>query len=125
MQSRYLKPVAYNDRIIQAEKEIAAINADIPEFLSQMTLDPSDQVVVVVNGSEEMKRDEEAFAGQLWRGQPGPLLPQYDHNANGGEGSQGSQASRSASDRRANRRSLGLPRPWDGRPRRGLSRRRS
>jgi hypothetical protein len=61
-----LKQVAYNDRIIQAEKEIAAINADIPEFLSQMTLDPTDQVVIVVNGSEEMKRDEEAFSGQLW-----------------------------------------------------------
>jgi hypothetical protein len=66
MQSRYLKQVAYNDRIIQAEKEIAAINADIPDFLCEMTLDPADQVVVVVNGSEEMKRDEEAFTGQLW-----------------------------------------------------------
>jgi hypothetical protein len=66
MQSRYLKQVAYNDRIIQSEKEIAAINADIPEFLSQMNLDPNDQVVIVTNGSEEMKRDEEAFAGQLW-----------------------------------------------------------
>jgi hypothetical protein len=66
MQSRYLKQVAYNDRIIQAEKEIAAINADIPEFLCQMNLDPNDQVVIVTNGSEEMKRDEEAFAGQLW-----------------------------------------------------------
>jgi hypothetical protein len=66
MQSRYLKQVAYNDRIIQAEKEIAAINADIPEVLCQMNLDPNDQVVIVTNGSEEMKRDEEAFAGQLW-----------------------------------------------------------
>jgi hypothetical protein len=66
MNSRYLKQVGYNSRIIQAEKEIAAINADIPGFLSQMNLDPSDQVVIVTNGSEEMKRDEEAFAGQLW-----------------------------------------------------------
>jgi hypothetical protein len=66
MQSRYLKQVAYNDRIIQAEKEIAAINADIPEFLSGMNLDPNDQVVIVVNGSEEMKRAEAAFAGQFW-----------------------------------------------------------
>jgi hypothetical protein len=55
-----LKQVAYNDRIIQAEKEIAAINADVPDFLCGMTLDPDDQVVIVVNGSEEMKRDEEA-----------------------------------------------------------------
>jgi hypothetical protein len=66
MQSRYLKQVAYNNRIIQAEMEIAAINADIPEFLCQMNLDPNDQVVIVTNGSEEMKKDEEAFAGQLW-----------------------------------------------------------
>jgi hypothetical protein len=66
MQSRYLKQAAYNDRIIQAEKEIAAVNADIPEFLCEMNLDPADQVVIVVNGSEEMKRDEEAFACQLW-----------------------------------------------------------
>jgi hypothetical protein len=48
MQSRYLKQVAYNDRIIQAEKEVAAINADIPDFLCEMTLDPTDQVVIYV-----------------------------------------------------------------------------
>jgi hypothetical protein len=66
MNSRYQKQVAYNDRIIKAEKEIAAINADIPEFLCQMNLDPNNQVVIVTNGSEEMKRDEAAYAGQLW-----------------------------------------------------------
>jgi hypothetical protein len=66
MQSRYLKQVAYNDRVVEAEKEIASINADVPDFLSGMTLDPNDQVVICVNGSEEMKREEEAVAGQLW-----------------------------------------------------------
>jgi hypothetical protein len=66
MQSRYPKQVAYNDRIIQAEKEVAAINADIPYFLCEMTLDPTGQVVIVLNGSERMKKEEEEFAGQLW-----------------------------------------------------------
>jgi hypothetical protein len=66
MQSRYLKQSQYNNRIIEAEKEIAAINADIPEFLSQMTLDPNDLVVIVTNACEEMKRDEIAYGGQLW-----------------------------------------------------------
>jgi hypothetical protein len=66
MQSRDLKQVAYNERVIEAEKEIAAVNCDIPEFLSNMTLDPNDQVVICVNGSKEMKRGEEAIGGQLW-----------------------------------------------------------
>jgi hypothetical protein len=34
MNSRYLKQVAYNYRVIEAEKEIASINADVPDFLS-------------------------------------------------------------------------------------------
>jgi hypothetical protein len=66
MQSRYLKQVAYNDPVIEAEKEIASINTDVPDFLSGMTLDPSEEVIICVNGSEEMKREEEAVAGQLW-----------------------------------------------------------
>jgi hypothetical protein len=66
MQSHFLKQSAFNDRIISAEKEIAAINADIPEFLAQMNLDPNDQVVIVTNACEEMKRDEIAYGGQLW-----------------------------------------------------------
>jgi hypothetical protein len=66
MQSRCLKQVAYNDRVSEAEKEVAAVNCDVPEFLSNMTLDPNDQVVICVNGSEEMKRGEEAVGGQFW-----------------------------------------------------------
>jgi hypothetical protein len=66
MHSRDLKQVAYNDRVIEAEKEVASINADAADFLSEMTLGPEDQVVICINGSEEMKIGEEAVAGQLW-----------------------------------------------------------
>jgi hypothetical protein len=66
MQSRYLKQVAYNDRVVEAEKEMASINTDVLDFLVGMTLDASEEVVICVNGSEEMKREEEAVAGQLW-----------------------------------------------------------
>jgi hypothetical protein len=31
-----------------------------------MPLDPSNQLVICVNGSEEMKRNETAIGGQLW-----------------------------------------------------------
>jgi hypothetical protein len=66
MRSTFLKQVAYNQRVIEAEDEVAGINCDIADFLSGMTLDPEEQVVICVNGSEEMKRDEEAIGGQLW-----------------------------------------------------------
>jgi hypothetical protein len=66
MHSRFLKQIAYNDRIIDSEREIAAINADVADFLSDMTLNHEDQVFVCVNGSEKMKKGEEAVAGQLW-----------------------------------------------------------
>jgi hypothetical protein len=66
MHSTFLKQVAYNELVIKAENEIAGINADVADFLSGMSFDPNDQVVICVNGSEEMKRDEEAVAGQLW-----------------------------------------------------------
>jgi hypothetical protein len=66
MHSTYLKQVAYNDRVIEAEKEVSSINCDVAYFLSGMSFDPNDQVVICVNGSEEMKRNEEAIGGQLW-----------------------------------------------------------
>jgi hypothetical protein len=56
MRSTYLKQVAYNQRVIEAENEIAGINCDVADFLSGMTLDPEEQLVICVNGSEEMKR---------------------------------------------------------------------
>jgi hypothetical protein len=66
MQSTFLKQFAYNRRILSAENEIAGINCDIADFLSEMSNDPSDQLVICVNGSEEMKRNETAVGGQLW-----------------------------------------------------------
>jgi hypothetical protein len=66
MQSTLLKQVAYNQRIMKAEEEISGINCDIADFVSKMTLDPAEEVVICVNGSQEMKRGETAMAGQLW-----------------------------------------------------------
>jgi hypothetical protein len=66
MQSTFLKQVAYNQRVIEAEDEIAGINCDIPHFLGDMAFVPEEQVIICVNGSEEMKRNEEVIAGQLW-----------------------------------------------------------
>jgi hypothetical protein len=31
-----------------------------------MSLDPAEEMIICVNGSEEMKRNETAMAGQLW-----------------------------------------------------------
>jgi hypothetical protein len=57
MHSRYLKQVAYNDRTIDTENEAASLNSDVADFLSGLILNPSEQVMICVNGSEEMKRD--------------------------------------------------------------------
>jgi hypothetical protein len=65
MNSRYLKQVASNDRIIDAEKEVAAINCHAAGFLDEMTLDPAEQVIICINGSEEMKKEEAQMGGQL------------------------------------------------------------
>jgi hypothetical protein len=51
---------------LEAEKDVAGINCDVADFLSGMTNDPNDQLVICVNGSEEMKRQEESIGGQLW-----------------------------------------------------------
>jgi hypothetical protein len=66
MHSTFLKQVAYNQRVMEAEDQIAGINCDVPHFLSDMTLDPEQRVIICVNSSEEMKRDEEDIGGQLW-----------------------------------------------------------
>jgi hypothetical protein len=58
--------LAYNQRVLNAEKEVAGINCDVADFLSRMSTDPSDQLIICVNGSEEMKRNETAIGGQLW-----------------------------------------------------------
>jgi hypothetical protein len=66
MQSNFLKQVAYNQRVMEAEDGIAGINCDAPHFLGDMTFVPEEKVIICLNGSEEMKRNEEAIAGQLW-----------------------------------------------------------
>jgi hypothetical protein len=66
LQSTFQKQVAYNQRIMEAEIGIAGINCDVPNFLYDMSFAPEDQLIVCINGSEGMKRDEEAIAGQLW-----------------------------------------------------------
>jgi hypothetical protein len=64
MQSTFSKQVAYNQRVIDAEQSIAGINCGVPHFLEDMTAD--EPVFVCINSSEEMKREEQALAGQLW-----------------------------------------------------------
>jgi hypothetical protein len=64
MQSTFSKQVAYNQRVIDAEQSIAGINCGVPHFLEDLTAD--EPVFVCINRSEEMKRAEQALAGQLW-----------------------------------------------------------
>jgi hypothetical protein len=51
---------------MEAEDGIAGINCDVPHFLGDMAFVPEDQAIICVNDSEEMKRNEEGIAGQLW-----------------------------------------------------------
>jgi hypothetical protein len=64
MQSTFSKQVAYNQRVLEPESQIAGINCDVPHFLEDMNVD--EPVFVCINSSEEMKREEQAIAGQLW-----------------------------------------------------------
>jgi hypothetical protein len=64
VQSTFVKQVAYNQRIMEAESEISGINVEVPHFLSEMNAD--ERAIVCVNSSEEMHRGESAMAGQLW-----------------------------------------------------------
>jgi hypothetical protein len=64
MQSTFSKQVAYNQRILEAEKEITEISLGVPQFLIEMTHD--DPGYVCVNSSGEMNRNERSIAGQLW-----------------------------------------------------------
>jgi hypothetical protein len=51
-------------RVLEAESQIAGINCNVPHFLEDMSID--EPVFVCINSSEEMKREEQAIAGQLW-----------------------------------------------------------
>jgi hypothetical protein len=60
------KQVAYNQRVLSAEDEIAGINCDVAEFLSQLSPNPGEPVIVCVKSGESLKRHEECLGGQLW-----------------------------------------------------------
>jgi hypothetical protein len=59
------KQVAYNQRVLSAEEEVAGINCDIADFLSNLSANPSEPVIVCVNAESGLKRREQHLAGQL------------------------------------------------------------
>jgi hypothetical protein len=65
MTTTNLKQVAYNQRVLKAEDEIAGINCDVADFLSEMN--DAEQVIICVNAGASMKRHEEVIAGQFWQ----------------------------------------------------------
>jgi hypothetical protein len=63
---------------MEAEDGIAGINCGVLHFLFDMSFAPEEQLIVCINSSEEMKRDEEAIAGQLWiQGDPNQRHAQH------------------------------------------------
>jgi hypothetical protein len=66
MHSSFLKQVAYNQRIFKAEVATASINADLADFLMNFSTNPANPVFICVSAVEQMKRHEQAVAGQLW-----------------------------------------------------------
>jgi hypothetical protein len=64
MTSRYLKQIAYNERVLQAEDEIAVINCDIAHFLSEMSF--SETITMCINSGAQMKKNEATIGGLLW-----------------------------------------------------------
>jgi hypothetical protein len=67
MTTRKQKQVAYNERVLKAEDEIAGINRDIADFLSGMNA--VEVITVCVNAGASMKRNETVLGGQLWQQQ--------------------------------------------------------
>jgi hypothetical protein len=64
--SSFLKQVAYSQRVFKAEDETASINTELADFLLNFSTNPVDQVVICVSAWEQIKRHEQAVAGQLW-----------------------------------------------------------
>jgi hypothetical protein len=64
MTARKQKQIAYNERVLQAEDEIAGINCDIADFLSGMS--STGTIPVCINAGASMKRNEKILGGQLW-----------------------------------------------------------
>jgi hypothetical protein len=65
MTSRKLKQIAYNERVLKAEDEIAGINCDIADFLSG--LNAAEVITVCVNTGASMKKNETILGGQYWQ----------------------------------------------------------
>jgi hypothetical protein len=65
MTSRFLKQVAYNERVLRAEDEIATINCDIADFFSGMS--SSGTITVCINSGPTMKKNEPVIGGQFWQ----------------------------------------------------------
>jgi hypothetical protein len=65
MTSQFLKQVAYNERVLRAEDEIATINCDIADFLSGMS--SSGTITVCINSGPTMKKNEPVIGGQFWQ----------------------------------------------------------
>jgi hypothetical protein len=66
MHSTRGKQVAYNQRILKAGEEFDGINCDVADFLSEMSPDPEEPVIICVNAGASMKRHEQHLGGQLW-----------------------------------------------------------
>jgi hypothetical protein len=60
------KQVAYNQRVLSAEDEIAGINTEVGSFLSKMSATADEPIVIFVNAGESLKRHEQHVGGQLW-----------------------------------------------------------
>jgi hypothetical protein len=67
MSSTNLKQVAYNQRVLKAEDEIAGINCEIADFLNGFSLAAEDRVIICVNAGNSMKKHEAIIGGQFWQ----------------------------------------------------------
>jgi hypothetical protein len=65
MTSRFLKQVAYNERVLRAEDEIATISCDIADFSSGLS--SSGTITVCINSGPTMKKDDPVIGGQFWQ----------------------------------------------------------
>jgi hypothetical protein len=60
------KEFAYNQRILKAGEEIDGINCDLADFLTGLSTNPEEPIIICVNTGESMKRHEQNIGVQLW-----------------------------------------------------------
>jgi hypothetical protein len=65
MTARRQQQVAYNQRVLKAEDEIAGINSDVAEFLFE--LDPVELITISVHSEQSMKKSLTILGGQYWK----------------------------------------------------------